>query len=40
MSPKGNAFKQAIMAGSPQVGLWLALGSGYTAELAAGCGYD
>ncbi|MBN9888901.1 HpcH/HpaI aldolase family protein [Salipiger abyssi] len=40
MDDHENAFKQAIKARRPQVGLWLALASGYTAELCGGCGYD
>lgn len=35
-----NAFKAALAAGRPQIGLWLGLASGYTAEIAAGAGFD
>ncbi|MBM3570883.1 MAG: HpcH/HpaI aldolase/citrate lyase family protein [Alphaproteobacteria bacterium] len=35
-----NAFKQAIRAGKPQIGLWSALSSNYVAEAIAGAGYD
>jgi 4-hydroxy-2-oxoheptanedioate aldolase len=35
-----NAFKQALREGQPQVGLWIALGSPYTAEICAGAGFD
>ncbi len=35
-----NAFKDAIAAGSPQIGLWQALASPYTAEICAGAGFD
>lgn len=40
MDFQDNAFKQAIAARRPQVGLWLAMASGYSAELAAFCGFD
>jgi 4-hydroxy-2-oxoheptanedioate aldolase len=29
-----NAFKTALKAGKPQIGLWLGLTSSYSAELA------
>ncbi len=35
-----NLFKQALAAGRPQIGLWLALANDYTAELAATAGFD
>ncbi len=35
-----NSFKQALAAGRPQIGLWLALANGYTAEIAASAGFD
>ena len=35
-----NAFKQAILAGRQQVGLWVSLASPYSAELVAGSGFD
>ncbi len=35
-----NAFKHAIAAGKPQIGLWLSLSSSYSAEVCAGSGFD
>jgi 4-hydroxy-2-oxoheptanedioate aldolase len=35
-----NAFKQAVVEGQPQIGLWQALASPYTAEICAGAGFD
>lgn len=35
-----NAFKDALKAGRPQIGLWLGLCSSYSAELLAGTGFD
>ena len=35
-----NAFKEALKAGRPQIGLWLGLCSSYSAELLAGAGFD
>lgn len=35
-----NAFKQALGRGEPQIGLWQALASPYTAEICAGAGFD
>jgi 4-hydroxy-2-oxoheptanedioate aldolase len=35
-----NRFKRALLAGDKQVGLWLSLMNGYTAELCAGAGFD
>lgn len=38
-APK-NTFKTALREGRAQIGLWVALASGYTAEICAGAGYD
>lgn len=35
-----NTFKQALAAGTPQIGLWAALASAHSTELLAGIGYD
>jgi len=35
-----NRFKQAILAGRPQIGLWCTLSSAYAAEAVAGAGFD
>jgi len=35
-----NEFKQAILAGRQQVGLWVSLASPYVAECVAGSGFD
>ncbi|TCD16692.1 aldolase/citrate lyase family protein [Oricola cellulosilytica] len=35
-----NDFKRAIAEGRQQIGLWVTLPSGFTAELLATCGYD
>lgn len=35
-----NRFKAEIAAGRPQIGLWQALASPYTAEICAGAGFD
>lgn len=35
-----NAFKAALVEGKLQVGLWLGLANAYTAEIAAGAGFD
>lgn len=35
-----NRFKAALKAEQPQIGLWLGLCSGYSAELLAGAGFD
>jgi 4-hydroxy-2-oxoheptanedioate aldolase len=35
-----NAFKRALRAGQPQIGLWSSLSSNYTVEVIAGAGYD
>lgn len=36
----GNAFKEALTAGQPLYGLWLALADAYSAEVCAGAGFD
>jgi 4-hydroxy-2-oxoheptanedioate aldolase len=35
-----NPFKQALKEGRPQIGLWQAMASAYTAEICAGAGFD
>jgi 4-hydroxy-2-oxoheptanedioate aldolase len=35
-----NAFKRALQAGKPQIGLWSSLSSNYTVEVIAGAGFD
>jgi 4-hydroxy-2-oxoheptanedioate aldolase len=35
-----NAFKIALIEGKVQIGLWLGLANAYTAEIAAGAGFD
>lgn len=35
-----NTFKAALAAGEKQIGLWLALASAYSAEIAGGAGFD
>jgi 4-hydroxy-2-oxoheptanedioate aldolase len=40
MDLPANPFKKAILAGRPQVGLWVSLVSAYSAELVAGAGFD
>ncbi len=35
-----NPFKQALAAKRPQIGLWVGMGSAYTAEICAGAGFD
>jgi 4-hydroxy-2-oxoheptanedioate aldolase len=35
-----NAFKRALKAGRPQIGLWSSLSSSYTVEVIAGAGFD
>jgi len=35
-----NAFKRALRAGKPQIGLWSTLSSSYTVEVVAGAGFD
>jgi 4-hydroxy-2-oxoheptanedioate aldolase len=35
-----NAFKRALAAGRPQIGLWSSLSSNYSVEVIAGAGFD
>jgi 4-hydroxy-2-oxoheptanedioate aldolase len=35
-----NAFKRALQAARPQIGLWSSLSSNYTVEVIAGAGFD
>ena len=35
-----NAFKATLVEGKLQIGLWLGLANAYTAEIAAGAGFD
>ncbi len=35
-----NAFKHALVAGTPQIGLWSSIPSNYTVEVIAGAGFD
>ena len=35
-----NAFKRALEAGKPQIGLWSSLSSNYSVEVIAGAGFD
>jgi 4-hydroxy-2-oxoheptanedioate aldolase len=35
-----NSFKQKLSAGTPQIGLWVALANPYSAEICAGAGFD
>lgn len=35
-----NRFKASLTSGTPTLGLWLALGTTYTAEIAASAGFD
>ena len=35
-----NAFKHALKAGKPQIGLWSTLSSNYSVEVIAGAGFD
>src|SRR5204862_490183 len=35
-----NAFKHALAAGKPQIGLWSSLSSNYSVEVIAGAGFD
>jgi 4-hydroxy-2-oxoheptanedioate aldolase len=35
-----NTFKAALKGETPQIGLWLGLANAYTAEIAAGAGFD
>ena len=38
--PTRNAFKHALAAGQPQIGLWSTLASPYITEMLAGSGFD
>src|SRR5438309_11801817 len=38
--PPPNAFKTALAAGTPQVGIWSSLCSNIVAEILAGSGFD
>ena len=40
MNNLSNAFKRALAEGRTQLGYWLSLGNGYSAEVVAGAGYD
>jgi len=40
MQTPTNTFKQALVQGQPQIGLWLGLADPYAAEIVAGAGYD
>jgi 4-hydroxy-2-oxoheptanedioate aldolase len=40
MKLNANTFLEAIRAGKPQIGLWVSLGSGFSAEAVAGAGFD
>lgn len=40
MPPPHNRFKSAIIAGRPQIGLWMGMANPYTAEICAGAGFD
>ena len=40
MKFRKNAFKAALKSGEPQIGLWVGLANGYTAEMVASIGYD
>ncbi|MBB5215881.1 4-hydroxy-2-oxoheptanedioate aldolase [Parapusillimonas granuli] len=35
-----NTFKRALAAKQPQIGLWVGLANGYSAEICAGAGFD
>lgn len=35
-----NSFRDALVAGRPQIGLWVGLADANAAEALAGCGYD
>ena len=37
---ESNSFLQSIRAGRQQIGLWVSLGSGFSAEAVAGAGFD
>lgn len=40
MQTPRNPFKQALAARRAQIGLWLGLANGYSAEICAGAGFD
>src|SRR5438552_272865 len=40
MNTQANLFKQAILEGRPQIGLWSSLCSNLAAEVIAGAGFD
>jgi len=40
MQTPANPFKQALVAKSAQIGLWLGLADSYCAEICAGAGFD
>jgi 4-hydroxy-2-oxoheptanedioate aldolase len=40
MAVPTNPFKAALKAGTPQIGLWVALANPYTTEICAGAGFD
>jgi len=40
MKMPSNTFKQQLIAGQPQTGIWLGLANTYTAEIAATAGFD
>ncbi|MDN7131440.1 4-hydroxy-2-oxoheptanedioate aldolase [Halomonas sp. MC140] len=40
MNMPQNEFKQQMLAGQPQTGIWLGLASAYSAEIAATAGFD
>lgn len=40
MTMPPNTFKQQLLAGRPQTGIWLGLSNAYTTEIAATAGFD
>jgi 4-hydroxy-2-oxoheptanedioate aldolase len=40
MKIPGNPFKQSLLAGKHQKGLWATLASAYSTEVVAGAGFD
>lgn len=40
MKTPQNRFKQALISGERQIGLWVALADAYSAEICAGAGFD
>lgn len=40
MDMQRNTFKQSLLAGKPQYGLWLGLSESFSAEICAGAGFD